>query len=94
MLVPRALADELLKGLLGVLAGQAVREGAPAGERLDALALAVEEQALEVDAGPGGGLGLGEVVGEQGGVLAETIEDGGVESGRVGFHATLEARTN
>src|SRR6516164_286378 len=35
-LVPRALANELLQRLFGVLARQALRQGDAAGERLDA----------------------------------------------------------
>src|SRR5206468_2227368 len=54
LLVPGALAEELLEGLVEVLDLQAGREGDLAGEGLDALAVAVEEQALEVDAGVGG----------------------------------------
>jgi hypothetical protein len=91
-LVPGALIDELLQGLLGVLAGQALRQGDAPGEGLDALALAVEQQPLQVDAGPAGRLGLGEVRGEQRRVVAEPVEDGRIEFGSVGLHTSLDAR--
>src|SRR5262249_58077743 len=47
-LIPGALVEELLQGLLGVLDGQFGGQGDTPGERLDALAFAVEQQALEV----------------------------------------------
>jgi hypothetical protein len=84
--VPRALVDELLEGLLGVLAGQPGREGDAAGQRLDTLAVAVEQEPLEVDAGPGGRLGLGEVVGKQGGVVSEAVEDRRIEIRGISLH--------
>ena len=62
------------------------------GEGFDALAFAVEDQSLEVDAGPPGGLGLGEVLGEQVGVVTQAIEDCRVKSWSVGLHATSERR--
>src|SRR6266436_3998622 len=43
LLVPGALADELLERLFGIRAGQAVGEGDAVGEGLDAFAFAVEE---------------------------------------------------
>src|SRR5262249_25305003 len=49
--LPGALVDELLQGLL-VVAGPAVDNAEALGQRLDALAVAVEEQAAEVDLGP------------------------------------------
>ena len=90
LLVPGALADELLEGLVEVLDVQAGREGDLAGERLDALALAVEDQALEVDAGVLGLAGPVEVVAEAGGVIAEPVEDFGCEFGGVGAVHTLD----
>ena len=86
-LFPGALVDELLQGLLGVLALQTVGQGDAAGERLDALALAVEQQPLQVDAGPQGGLGLREVRGEEGGVVAQAVEGRRVGFGSLGLHA-------
>jgi hypothetical protein len=64
-----------------------------ASEGLDALALAVGEEPAEVDAGPPGGLGLGEVRGEEGGVVAEAVEGRRVDLGGVGLHTPLDART-
>ena len=94
LLVPGTLIHELLQGLLGVRTRQAVGQGDAAGQGLDGLALAVEEEPLEVDAGPAGGLGLGEVPGEQGRILTEAVEDGPSESWCVGLHAKLEVRTD
>src|SRR5262249_11220331 len=68
--IPGALVDELLQSLLGVLAGQAVGQGHAPGQRLDALAFAVEQEALEVDTGPAGGFGVREIVREDSGVVA------------------------
>jgi hypothetical protein len=82
-LVPGALVDDLLQGLPGSLAVQAVGQGAAAGERLDALAFVVEQQPLQVDAGPQGGLGLREV----GGVVAQAVEGRRVGFGSLGLHA-------
>ena len=59
--------------------------GDAGGHRLDALALAILEQAAEVDAAPGV-LGLvAEVVAEQLGVVAKPIEDFGGQFGGVGL---------
>jgi hypothetical protein len=91
-LVPGALIDELRQGLLGVLAGQALRQDHSSGQRLDALPLAIEQEALQVDAGPAGRLGLRKVCGEQRGVVAEAVEDGRIEFGSVGLHTSLDAR--
>src|SRR4029079_14537995 len=77
LLVPGALADELLQRLVQVLDLEACREGDLAGERLDALAVAVEDQALEVDAGVLGLAGPVEVVAEASGVGVEPVEDFG-----------------
>ena len=93
LFVPGALADELLERLLGVGAGQAVGQGDAAGEGLDALAFAVEEESLEVDAGPASRLGRGEVVGEQRRGVAEAVEDRRVKVGGVRLHARLEFGT-
>ena len=93
VLAPGALVDELLEGLFGVGAGQSVRQSDPAGKRLDGLAFAVEQQPLEVHAGPPSRLGLGKVIREQGGVLAEPAEDCRIESWGVGLHARVEAGT-
>ena len=92
VLVPRALVDERLQGLFRIFAGQALGQQDPAGERLDALALAVEQESVQVDAGPAGRLGLGEVLGEQRGVISEAVEDSGVEFRSVGLHTRLDAR--
>ena len=63
--------------------------GTRADHRLDALALAVLEQAAEVDAAPGV-LGLvAEVVAEQLGVIPEPIEDFGGQFGGVGLVHTI-----
>ena len=59
LLVPGALAEELLQGLVGVGDVQARRQGDAVGDRLDALAVAVGDQAAEVDAAPGGLAGAG-----------------------------------
>src|SRR5512135_790006 len=54
LLVPGALVDELLPGLLGVLDVEEFRRpGDTSHHRLDALALAILEQATEVDSAPG-----------------------------------------
>src|SRR5581483_4812650 len=84
LLIPGALVDELLEGLLGVLAGQPLGQGDTAGERLDTFAFAVEQESLEINAGPAGGLGLREILSEEGGVVTETLEHSGREFGSVG----------
>src|SRR5256885_12601884 len=53
--VPGALVDELLEGLFGVLAGQALRQTDAAGERPNAFSFAVEPEPLPRDPGPAGG---------------------------------------
>src|SRR3954452_5739008 len=75
LVVPGALVDELLEGLLGVLGVETRRQGDACREGFDALALAVVEQPLEIDAAPGGLLLVGEVVAEDVGVIPEPVED-------------------
>lgn len=88
-LIPGALADELLEGLIGVGDGQSGGQGGLAGHRLDALAVGVLEQAAEVDAAPEGLAGPVEVVAEVGAIGAEAVEDVGGEFGGVGPVHTL-----
>src|SRR5262249_32656089 len=92
-LVPGALVDELLEGLFGVLAGQARGQADAAGQGLDALALAVEQESLEVDAGPGGRFGLWEIWGESPGVVAEPLQGRQIKGRRVGLHTRIDACT-
>jgi hypothetical protein len=63
----------------------------PAGEGLDALALAVEEQPLQGDGGPQRRPGVGKVVGAQRGVVAQPAQDGRVQFRSIRLHAWLEA---
>jgi hypothetical protein len=84
LLVPGALADELLEGAVEVGDLQAGRECDLAGERLDARALAVEDRALELDAGVLGLAGPVEVAAESGGRGVEPVEGFGSEIGGVG----------
>jgi len=91
VVVPGALVDELLQGLVGVGDSQGLGQGDAAGERLDALALAVEQQPLEVDAGPRGGPRPAEVGGEGSGVVGEPAEDLRGEFRGVGLHASCYA---
>jgi hypothetical protein len=81
LFAPGALADELLERLLGVLAREAGWECDAPGERFDALALAVEQEPLEVHPGPPRRPGLREVRREAGRVLAESVEDRRIEFG-------------
>src|SRR5262249_55867137 len=92
-LVPGALVDELLEGLFGVLAGQARGQADAAGQGLDALALAVEQESLEVDAGPGGRFGLWEIWGESPGVVAEPLQGRQIKGRSVGLHTRIDACT-
>src|SRR5262249_54196426 len=92
-LVPGALVDELLEGLFGVLAGQARGQADAAGQGLDALALAVEQESLEVDAGPGGRFGLWGIWGESPGVVAEPLQGRQIKGRSVGLHTRIEACT-
>src|SRR5437763_10756985 len=89
-LVPGALADELLQRLVQVLDLQAGRECDLAGERLDTLAVAVEDETLEVDAGVLGLAGPVEVAAESVGVGGEPVEDFGGEFGGVGSVHALD----
>jgi hypothetical protein len=66
------------------------REGDAPGQRLDALALAVGQEALKVDAGPARRLGLREVGGEVRGVLAESLQNRRIELRGNGLHDPLE----
>jgi hypothetical protein len=73
--VPGALVDELLEGLLGILDVQVRWESDTAGEGLDALTFAVLEQPLEINATPEGLPLMREVVAEYGGIILESVED-------------------
>jgi hypothetical protein len=75
LIVPGALIDELLECLLGILGVQAVRELDASREGFDALALAIMEQSLKVDAAPKGLLLMREVVPEEIGIILEAVED-------------------
>ena len=75
LVIPGALSDELLEGLLGVLSVEIGREVDAPREGLDALALAVVEQALEIDAAPEGLPLMREVVPEDLGIIVESVED-------------------
>ena len=90
LIIPGALADELLEGLVGVGDGQARGQDGVAGHRLDALAVGVLEQPAEIDAAPGGLAGAVEVVAEVTGVLGEPIEDVGCKLGGVGAVHALD----
>ena len=92
LLVPGALAEELLQGLVGVGDLQPLGQRDAGGHRLDALAVAVGDQAAEVDAAPGGLAWAVEVVAEGIGVVGEPAEDVGGEFGGVGPVHTI--RTN
>jgi len=80
--VPGALADQLLERLLGVFAREVRRAGDAPGDGLDALALAVEQQAVEVRADPPRRLGLWEVRREPRRVPAQAIENRRIEVGK------------
>src|SRR5690348_4033975 len=90
LVVPRALVDELLQGLLGVLDGQLGRQSDPPGQRLDALAFALPDPPGEVDAGPAAGAVESEGVAEVRGVVIQASEDRGGEFGGVGLAHTSE----
>ena len=91
LFVPGALVDELLHGLFGIV--DVARSSAGSGTRLDhgldALALAVLEQAAEVDAAPGALGGVAEVVMEVLGVVPKPAEDFGSEFGCKGLVHTI-----
>lgn len=59
LVVPRAVADELLGGLLRVRARQPVGQGHAVGEGFDALSLAVGQEALQVPPAHRAGLAWG-----------------------------------
>ena len=69
--VPRVVADELLEGLPGVPTGQPVGQSRPAGQGLDALAIAVGPQPAEAHPGLPSQFGLRDVIGKQGSEVAE-----------------------
>lgn len=79
--VPGAVADELLDGLLRVFAGQPVGPGDAAGEGLDALAVAVGPQAVQVHPGPPGRLGLGESAANRAAYSRNRARTSGARSG-------------
>jgi hypothetical protein len=91
--VPGALIDELLECLFGILGGESLGKLDAVREGLDRLPFAIEQESLEVHAGPTSGFGLGEVGGEQSRVVAEAVEDGRIERWRVGFHTSSEGGT-
>ena len=72
LLVPHALIDEQLQRLLRI----AVPAGHvhPTTQRFDALAFAVQQQALEVDACPARASDVPEVTGELGDILLESLD--------------------
>jgi hypothetical protein len=90
LLIPRALADKLLQGLVRIGDREVGRQGDARCHRLDALAVAIEEQALQVDAGPARRLGLREIVGEHGGIISKPLQDGRFEFRGVRFHTNLD----
>src|SRR5512135_883862 len=93
LLVPGALVDELLQGLFGVLDVEEFRRpGDTSHHRLDALAVAILEQATEGDATPGVLSLVAEVVPDQFGIIPEPIEDFGGQFGGVSLVHT--GRTN
>src|SRR5262245_29983236 len=75
LVVPGALTDELLERRLGIRAGEVRWKGDASGDGLDALALTVGEESLEVHPGPTRGLGLREVRCEVRGVPSESFQD-------------------
>ena len=81
LLVPVGLVDEVLEALVGVLDAELRRLVDAADQGLDALALAVLEQAAEIDERPIGLAGQGEVGSEAVGVGIEPGEDTGGSAG-------------
>jgi hypothetical protein len=75
LVVPGTLVDELLESLLGILGVEVRREVDASREGFDALALAVVEQALEIDAAPDGLFLMGKAVTKDVGIILESIED-------------------
>src|SRR4051812_10035521 len=90
LFVPGALVEELLEGLLGVLDLQVGRQGDALGHRLDALALAVEEQSLEIDGAPPGLPWPGELISEEVGIVLEAVQDIGGEFRSRGLAHTVK----
>jgi len=80
-----------LERLLGVRAREVRGERDAPGQRFDTLALAVEEQSLEVDPGPPRRLGLREIGCESRGVLAEPSQNLRAEVGGERLHDPLES---
>jgi hypothetical protein len=73
--IPGALVDELLQGLVGIGDIEFQTSGEAVGHRLDALAFAIGEQAVEVDATPTGLPWAVEVGAEVFRVVVEPVED-------------------
>ncbi len=69
--IPGALVDELLQGLVLVSDVQCGGQGNASGERLDALAFSVEEESLQVNAGPLRRPSLREVGGEESSIVGK-----------------------
>src|SRR5262249_25381884 len=92
LFVPRALADELLERLLGILTGEVRREGNPARQGLDALPLAVGKKPVEVHSGPPCRLGLWEVRREASRVFTQALQNRRIEVGGERLHDPLERR--
>jgi len=90
LIVPGTLIDELLQGLVGIADREEFgREWDPADHGLDALAIAVLEQAAEIDAAPGALRLVAEIVVEELGVDLEPAEDLGSEFGCMGLVHTI-----
>ena len=81
LVIPGALTDELLEGLVGVSGALTIGEVDPAAHGLDALAFAVEQEALQVGRAVDGLLGVPEVVAEASSVSGQAVENGGCEFG-------------
>jgi len=82
--VPGALVEELLQRLL-IIAGAAVGGPEALGHGLDALALAVEQQAAEVDLGPAAAGDVAQAVGHD---LVEEGGEVGTQAGQLfGIHS-------
>ena len=82
-LVPTALVDELLEGLLGVgHRGQFGRPADPARERFDRFAFALLDEPAQVDSAPKGLAGVVKVGAKAVGVHLQTLEHRGPKPGR------------